>query len=149
MLRPGERRRGPGVSGTSSSTPIQLTRTKGGQMFGVWLELSPWGPAGAGARGLRPCVSDSLGLAGQLEVPLGPVKSSFLQKQEVLCRGCKQTHLRLQSCLGRRVGGRVSPSDISLSSLLPGPSQWQPEVTSIFQPACPPLAGKTPGSGAG
>lgn len=58
------------------------------------------------------------------EVPLGPVKSSFLQKQEVLCPGCKQTHLRLQSCLGRRVGGRVSPSDISLSSLLSGPSQW-------------------------
>lgn len=25
---------------------IQLGRTKGGQMFGVW--LSPWGPAGAG-----------------------------------------------------------------------------------------------------
>lgn len=76
--------------------------------FGVWLALSPWGPAGAGAGGLGPCVSDSLGLAGQL-FPLGLVKSSFLQKQEVLCPGCKQTHLGLQSLPGEGSWGEGEP----------------------------------------
>jgi hypothetical protein len=49
--RGGERWLSPGVSGASSSTLIQLTRTKGGQALEVWLELSPWGPAGAGGAG--------------------------------------------------------------------------------------------------
>lgn len=48
MLMPRERWLGPGVSEVPSFTPNKITRAKAGQMFGVWLELSPWGPAGAG-----------------------------------------------------------------------------------------------------
>lgn len=42
---------------------------RGKMMFEVWLTLSPWGPARAGAGRLQPCVSDSLELAGQSSPP--------------------------------------------------------------------------------
>lgn len=78
-------------------------------MFGVWLALSPWGPAGAGAGELRPAGHVFLihlgSLASSSLSPPRPLKSSLLQKQEVLCHGCKQTHLMLWSLPGEETWG--------------------------------------------